>query len=268
MNPCHGFAGMLRRFLQAGALAALLLPGLPARALELRLEFINALPTVTATLPDGQTLHLLVDLGGDAALRLNREWITRLGLTALPTEGKSQDAFARGLDNTRYGALDLQLGGERFHIDDVRPGRDRPGIDGYIGAPLLMPYRIVFEYAQQRIRLLPPAQADAVCQGKTLPLQKMGRLLVVEAQSALGPLRLGIDSGANYNVIQRSRLLADSDAVQTLPALQLAGLPQADLRFKPLALQISGLDGFLGTPFFSAQPVCIDAAAATMILGS
>ncbi len=229
---------MLRTLLLMLALAA----ACQAQA-ERRLPFQieRQLPVLEARI-DGVPARLLLDLGGAAALALRPDWPQGL-----------QAQHPLQVAGTDLGSLRAQVW--------KRP-RIPEGIDGYLGYGFLAGYGLVIDYRAGELRLLAPGRALAACApAPAVELQQLGSLPYLHLERGASSLLLGLDTGANQNVIKQESSHAAAGGVFSLDGLSLGGQPLQPGPFRAIALSLPRLDGLLGHGFFAAHRVCIEPAA-------
>lgn len=211
----------------------------------LRFELQRQLPVIQVQI-DGAPASLLVDLGGALALALRPDWP---GWAPDETQDARRVAFA---------------GGWREELV-ARPWRKAvipPGIDGYLGYGYLQRFGVVIDYAVQEVRLVAAGEPLTACRSAPVALKRLGSLPYLGFERDGQPLRLGLDTGANQNVLKRSAVNAGAtEARVTLGAVQLDGRAVDLGAFRLLELPIPVVDGLLGYDFFARHRVCMEAAA-------
>jgi len=227
----------------------------PGRVLPLHLD--GGLAWVDARI-DGRDARLLIDSGGAAALALRSDWgPAATGAAASATA--SQDAQGRQRVNAVLAVNEVLLAGQALvpapAAQTWAKARRPAGVDGYLGWGWLREQRWVVDYAARQLRLLDADEPmPASCGDAPLGFELLGSLPVVRLHGAAGELlTLGLDTGASRNVIRP----ALADAVSAGP-LRAGDRAIAAGGFATVALQVPGLDGFLGQDFFSRHRVCVD----------
>jgi hypothetical protein len=221
------------RTLCLSALAAALLHSAAhaqPRILPFSLE--RRLPLLQAEV-DGRPARLLLDLGGSAVLALRPDWP---GLTA---------------------SAQLALIGDAAQPVPAKPWPRHsppPGVDGYLGYGYLARYSLVIDYPQQQVRLYPAGRLADECRGPVAALQQLGSLPYARFEQQGSVLPLGLDTGANQNVLRR-------DAQLHPGALLLEGVALEPGPFSRIDLAVPVIAGFLGHDFFARRRVCLDAAS-------
>jgi hypothetical protein len=200
------------------------------RILHFTLE--RQLPLMKAEV-DGHPARLLLDLGGAAALALRPDWP---GLAA---------------------SAQLTVNGGASETVPARPwprNKPPPGVDGYLGYGYLARHSLVIDYAQQQVRLYPPGRLADECSGPVAALQQLGSLPYARFEQQGTVLPLGLDTGANQNVLRREAALQPG-------ALMLEGVALEPGPFGRIDLAVPLIAGFLGHDFFARHRVCLDASS-------
>lgn len=226
----------MNRLLLLLGLLALAFAAQAERRLSFQLE--RQLPVLEARI-DGRPARLLLDLGGAAALALRPDWPGGAS-GELPVEAAGSD----------LGRLPAQVW-KRARIPE--------GIDGYLGYGFLIRHGLVIDYRAGELRLLAPGEALAACApAPTVELLQLGSLPYLRFEKAGSSLLLGLDTGANQNVIKQESLHAGAGGVFSLEGLSLGGRPVQPGPFRAIALSLPRLEGLLGHGFFAAHRVCIE----------
>ncbi|NSL53396.1 pepsin/retropepsin-like aspartic protease family protein [Uliginosibacterium aquaticum] len=222
----------------------------PERVLHFELR--QQLPILQVQV-DGREASLILDLGGAAALALRPDW---------------PEAGAAG--EVREHSLALAPGELEVVPATVwRKTRIPPGIDGYLGWAYLQRYNLVFDYAKQAVRLYPRGAVHAECAGVPVPLRRLGSLPYVQFDHAGQALLLGLDTGANQNLIKPDVAGATlPDKILSIDGATLAGQALKLGPLRVLELPIPTLHGLLGYDFFARYRVCLDPAANTFALSA
>ena len=158
---------------------------------------------------------------------------------------------------------------------------------GLIGYELLRGHEILIDYQQQRIELIPVAAKKALASRllAQLPFQMQGHLPVIEVKMGDYVIRLGLDSGAQANVLdsellgllpenlflgeKKFRVKGIGGKSREVPVRELTGfrLGRAQIlgqyfAFLPMSFLTSPdgipVDGMLGFPFLSKAKVSIN----------
>ncbi|MDO6386408.1 hypothetical protein [Uliginosibacterium sp. 31-12] len=202
---------------------------------------------------DGREASLILDLGGASALALRPDWA---------------EAGAAGEASEHLLAL---APGELEAVPATvwKKTRIPPGIDGYLGWAYLQRYKLVFDYAKQAARLYPRGAVHAECAGAPVPLHRLGSLPYVQFDHAGQALLLGLDTGANQNLIKPGVAgAALSDKTLSIDGVTLAGQALKPGPLRVMELPIPTLHGLLGYDFFARYRVCLDPAANTFALAA
>jgi hypothetical protein len=239
--------------LKAFVLAMLaLLATARAGALEpervLPFELSQQLPLLKLQVDD-RPATLILDLGGAAPLALRPDW---------PADDPKTDARTKRV---------RLPGGELETLPATVWKRTSipPGIDGYLGFAYLQRFNLVFDYAKRQARLYPRGAAHGECRAKPAALSRLGSLPYVQFDYSGQTLLMGLDTGANQNLIKPGRPgTALSDTKRSIDGASLAAQATTPGPLLVMELPIPTLDGLLGYDFFARYRVCLDPAANTL----
>jgi len=219
--------------------------------------------------------RLLLDTGGGAALALRPDVAAALApadVAASASAGASSLASSPASATAPAPArLRLQLGaGEPVELPAAmwRKSSYPPGIDGYLGWGYLRQFSVVLDYGRQQLELGPAGQLAPACGEARAALKHLGSLPYVTVLQDGQPLPLGLDTGANQNVLLAGRVpgAATAGERRALPATSWEGRPLALGGFQVIELQLPVLAGFLGHGFFATHRVCLDAQSAAVAI--
>lgn len=212
----------------------------------LHFELQKQLPVMKVQV-DGLDATLILDLGGAAALALRPGWP---GSTTVDSDGARVLNFADGSS--------IQVPAVAWRKSPVPPG-----IDGYLGYGYLRRYSLVIDYSRRAVRLFRQGVQLDECRAAPVALLQLGSLPYVQFERAGKPFLLGLDTGANQNVVKRG----NQDEASRQPTMQgdirLAGQAISTGPFRAIDLPIPVLDGLLGYDFFARYRVCLDSTSKT-----
>ncbi|RZK47785.1 MAG: hypothetical protein EOO59_17420, partial [Hymenobacter sp.] len=175
---------------------------------EIPVKQVNGLLVVEAEV-DGRRGAFFLDSGAPALLLNKREFAPPGGESAPPTQG------SRGVNGAMAGlaAYPLQqfawqgivLQHQEVATFDMSSLEKRLGVDtllGIIGYELLREYAMTLDYRAGRVLLQKPGAAGAPpAAGVRVPFRLRGHLPVVEATIEGRPYQLGLDCGAQTNLL-------------------------------------------------------------------
>lgn len=242
---------MLKNFVRRGSAGFLCLTSALACAVQesplenLSFEIQKQLPVISAEL-DGKPVRLLLDTGGGSALALRHDLIS---------------------DATQVRQLALQSG-KAVQLKAVpwKKASIPEGIDGYLGMGWLRQYSLVIDYAHAQLRLHPAGNLAPECGTQAVPLQMLGSLPYVRLTQDAQPVALGLDTGANQNILKTgSRWSGNAGQVLTGLTLQTEGWT-GQQNFRLVNVQVPVIDGFLGYEFFAGHLVCMDIQSAKLAI--
>lgn len=198
---------------------------------------------------DDAPATLILDTGGGSMLALRPSW---------PNPPVDKDSKSRRLEFAAGHSLEL--------LSTVWKKSPAPnGIDGYLGYGFFRQYNIVIDYASAEFRLYRIGDEHLECSSKPESISNLGSLEYLKIEREGKPLLLGLDTGANQNILTTSSGSAvpgDSPASRGKTTL---GDRELDLgKFRRVSLQIPVIDGFLGYDFFAKHRVCINPVARTI----
>lgn len=171
------------------------------------------------------------------------------------------------------------------------------GIYGLIGYDMLKEYDIFLDYSKKRLTLIRPDSYDSFIKDNTLktdlkiPCKMVGHIPVIEVSIENKTYTLGLDTGAEFNLLDSSYFDELESSVKNKEKTELSGaggtkkeIYQAELKtmkigsktYKDLKTVFSDIshlrktsdnyDGLLGYPFLSAQPLLISYKRGEIIL--
>lgn len=233
----------------------------------------NGFPIFTAKI-DGKSVPLVFDLGGDFHLTLSESALSGLSTTPLSETYAFSDAKGNILQSPMFKVRRIEIGEAAFtdvvgHVDTSHPTyrAQTDGREGMIGAPFLRKYKVVLDYADRKMTLIPgdsAAPGGDGCVGTEVPfLPEWQGSAVTKAITDAGELTMVWDTGAPLSMIRKGRVqesgLKTENAILNSARFELAGV-----NFGPLQLLVfdyvepAGTDGFIGYTFFERNVVCID----------
>lgn len=261
---------------------------------ELPARLVQGLLVVEAEV-DGRRGAFFLDSGAPALLLNQREFAPPVGEAAGPAPGSrgvngGMGAFSRYLLQ-RFDCQGLVLQHAEVATFDMASLQRRLGVEkllGIIGYSLLSQYALTLDYRAGRVLLQKPDSASAArAAGVRVPFRLRGHLPVVAATIEGRPYQLGIDCGAQTNLLDPAAAAAlarklrhreqvtlrGADAAGStagaaiVPRLLLAGSP---LKFRHQATTFADishlnrvpgrvpLEGLLGYPLLSEYRTTID----------
>jgi predicted aspartyl protease len=248
-------------------------PCVSAERAVVPLRIHNGYPILVAKV-DGKSVPLVFDLGADFHLTLSESALA--GLDAIPLNETYAFSDAKGniLQSPMFKLRRIEIGEVAFtdvvgHIDTSHPTykAQTDGREGMIGAPFLQKYKVVLDYIQREMTLIPGESAvpgGDECTGTEVPfLPEWQGSAVTKATTDAGELTMVWDTGAPLSMIRKGRAQASGlkieDSILNSAKFELAGVD-----FGPLQLRVfdyvepAGTDGFIGHTFFERNVVCID----------
>jgi hypothetical protein len=240
------------------------------------MAIVDNLPVITARI-DGQAVPLMFDLGSDAALALPEDVLARIGTQPVTETRRWSDVKGNISEAPMFRVPRVEIGGVAFdgvvgHVQKSDPSYPAPAVfmQGMLGQPFFQGYKLVLDYAGERVTLIPDAFVDrekAGCRGTLVPFVPEGDgAPVTRAITDLGVLVMVWDTGAPVSVVRRSRALSEgASATGTMHTSRRFVLGGEDFEdFGPLELRLldyaepEGTDGFIGHSFFARHVVCVD----------
>ncbi|MDO9222324.1 MAG: aspartyl protease family protein [Caulobacter sp.] len=166
--------------------------------------------TIPVTIGDQGPFHFVVDTGADRTV-LSSEVAEQLQLPA------GRDVMVQGITGSELTptvqAPMINLGKVSLRSLDlpVLP-RGRLGVDGLLGVDALQQRRLVMDFAERRLEILPTSpvfypnrvRKDALVSAR----DRFGRLVVIDARSDSTPVSALIDSGAGMSICNRAMAVA------------------------------------------------------------
>jgi hypothetical protein len=242
-------------------------------AVTVPLEIRGNFPVITARV-DGHELPLMFDLGGDFDLVLTEPALALVRTT--PVEGSYQSSDVKGniIEAPLFRVAQVDISGVVFadvtgHADRSDPSYRRTDIGdmGILGQPFFRSKKIVLDYAQRRLTIIPGESLEAEaagCRGTQVQfLPEWEGAPVTKAVTDVGDLVMVWDTGAPVSII-RKQLAIDSHAKIADDFLESKRFMLGGTDFGPLALRAfdyqepQGTDGFVGHSFFATHVVCVD----------
>ncbi len=230
-------------------------------------------PVVTATI-DGTDVPLQFDSGSPATVSLTQAVISRIH--AIPTGEISRGVDAKGnvIEFPRFKIHRIQIGAAVFDdvvgeldVHDASYQATQVGQQGFLGTALLKGYKVVLDYRQRRMILIPPGFAtdrSGGCTGSVVAFapQWHGEP-ATEVDIDLGRLVVWWDTGSPTSVLS-TRFVREAHRQASDDTLLSKRLVIGGTDFGPLQLEVAdlvlppGVDGFIGYNFFAKHVVCLD----------
>jgi hypothetical protein len=178
----------------------------------------------------------------------------------------------------------IEIGGVAFdgvvgHVQKSDPSYPAPAVfmQGIIGEPFFQAWKIVLDYASERMMLIrgdSGAPEQAGCRGTVVPfLPEWDGAPVTKATTDIGEVVMVWDTGAPVSVIRQARAEGTgARAVNKFYATARFALGGED--FGPLQLRLldyeapGGTDGIVGHSFFATHVVCVDFQRNSLCIGS
>lgn len=143
------------------------------------------------------------------------------------------------------------------------------GAFGFIGPGLFKDHRLVIDYQQKKLTIIPQDALDAQqsgCRGHEISLMPQSNSDIGAlglAQTEIGDVRLVWDTGAPANIILKDRTDAAELGLPEYEELTLTELSFGGHDFGPASFfvrdfKIPPFDGLIGFPFFEKYVVCFD----------
>ena len=244
-----------------------------APPIDLPLELRSGMPTVTVDI-GGKPLRLFVDLGGYSAVGLTSGELRQVHVEYLSESIRSTNAAGEINESRRFAVPDVALGGvslgelagsEFIFAADAAP----PDRNGYIGFALLSRFLLVIDYPSRSLRLFRSGEPGVLlreCGPKTFEVQVVDGVAQSTAKTDYGWRVFSWDTGSTRNVIRPSVVgRADTRATMTreitsqrVTSFVLGGHEFGPQQFAVIGYPALGVDGVLGTDFFSSRVVCLD----------
>jgi hypothetical protein len=147
------------------------------------LKIVDKFPLITARI-DGQDVRLMFDLGSDSTLALPQEALARIGTQPVAETRKWSDPKGNIVEAPMFKVPRMEIGGVPFdgvvgHVQKSDPSYPAPAVfmQGMIGDPFFEGYKLVLDYAGERMTLIPDAYRDpekAGCAGPSYPFCPSG----------------------------------------------------------------------------------------------
>ena len=159
--------------------------------------------------------------------------------------------------------------GEDFHDQYFQADfSSRLDAYGFIGRGLLEKYKVVIDYHQRELTIIPPdipKEQQSACHGKEVSLvQGQDWGLVSNAETDIGEIVVVWDTGAPFNAVFKKRTDASELEFAKGDVLALKNFILGGHQFGPMELEVLDwgdmppFDGFIGYDFFAKHVVCID----------
>jgi hypothetical protein len=228
---------------------------------------------IVMTRIDGVMVPLQVDSGDSTTLALQKAVLDRVRAT--PTGQSSKQRYIKGtVSSPWYRVHRVQIGGTVFTDVLVRldthpasdPAKD-VGQKGFIGTGLFKNYRIVLDYPDHTMTLLPENSVERGrhgCAGSAVSFSSNWHgQPVTNVDTDLGRVTLWWDTGAPATILSRSfvqrarRGRASGPVTSKRFILGGTDFGPWQLAVWPMSLP-TGFSGFIGYDFFSRHIVCFD----------
>jgi Aspartyl protease len=223
---------------------------------------------------DGNDVPLVFDSGSSASVSLTQAAIDRV--KALPTGETSRGMDAKGnvIKYPKFKIHRLQIGTAAFtdvigelDVHDSSYQAAQVGQQGFLGTSLLKGYKVVLDYPNRRMTLVPPGSTrdhSGGCNGTAVPFSPAWHgEPAAEVGIDRGQLTVWWDTGAPTSMLSKRfteavQLRQSGDTV-TSKRLTLGGVDFGPLQFAVEDLSLPpGFDGFIGYNFFAHHVVCMD----------
>ncbi len=243
------------------------------RPVTIPMQILGNFPVITVRI-DGQDLPLMYDLGGDYSLVLSEPALSLV--KTVPVEGTYRFSDAKGniIEAPLFKVPRVEVGGVVFSDVAGRGDRSDPsyrptdvGHKGLLGQPFFGSKKIVLDYPNARMTIIPGDSADAEsagCRGTPVPfLPEWDGAPVTKATTDIGELTVVWDTGAPVSAIRRAHALSSGAKVLS-EVFRSERFVLGGIDFGPLELRLfdyqepQGTDGFVGYSFFATHIVCID----------
>lgn len=230
-------------------------------------------PLITATI-DGADVPLQFDSGSSASVSLTQAVINRIN--AIPTGETSRGVDPKGnvIEYPRFKVHRIQIGTAVFtdvvgelDVHDASYQATQVGQQGFLGTALLKTYKVVLDYRQRRMILIPPGIAkdrSGGCTGSAVAFSPQWHgEPATEVDTDLGRLVVWWDTGSPTSILSR-RFVQAVHRHPSEDALLSKRLVFGGTDFGPLQLEVAdlalppGFDGFIGYNFFAKHVVCLD----------
>jgi hypothetical protein len=235
-----------------------------AAAPAIPIEIINNFPVVGVDI-GGHTIAVSFDLGGDEAIELTTEALSKIEVrylqeryTWLDAKGHKLEARALVIPELRIGAAVFRNVEGHEHAEAPDWPQIRAG-QGRLGRSLFTSHRLELDYRRRTMRL------DPACEGHRVAFDPAWEgEAVSKATTDIGELTFVWDTGAPMSFIQTalarkidSGVAANGPVVTRTLVLAGKDFGPLDLRAKEF-VQPEGVDGFIGYDFFARHTVCVD----------
>lgn len=235
-----------------------------AQRTTVRLAIVSHYPVFPAEI-DGHKVRLLFDLGG-GSLALTRAILNEIGIAPSGSAQRRMDIKGRVTESRTFKVPHLRIGAAVFTnvaglVDDVHHA-PRYGAQGFIGPSPFDAYRIVLDYRNGEMTLIPPGSTRirrAGCLGTAVSMAGD----VSKAQTDFGDLTLVWDTGFPFSAVRKARI-DQTQAKVVNHAVRTELFRLNGVNFGPLELRLivfsepPGVDGFIGANFFAKHTVCLD----------
>ena len=239
------------------------------------IELINNFPVLEVAVGN-RSVKVMFDLGGSEQIALSKDALASLRVEPLEETYAWVDVMGNRLESRKFRVPELRIGSLVFrdvtgHEDaEADTYRKTPAGVGYVGPALMRSFKLVVDYRQRSMTLIPNELPEAErhgCYGTEVPFapEMGGGEPVTKAVTDLGELVLFWDTGAPMSLIRNSLV---GEHGLTPDGLHIANsrFELAGEDFGPLPLRLFGfaepaeVDGFVGHDFFASHVVCIDLA--------
>lgn len=246
------------------------------------IEFMNNFPILEINV-DSRQMKVLFDLGGSDQIVLSKEALKSIDVNYLDEPYVWLDAMGNRLESERFTIPEMRIGSMVFHDvsghvdDEAVTYRKTPAGVGYIGAELIQSVKLVIDYGQNVMTLIPgesPSAREQGCYGTEVPFVAGLEIQpTTNVSTDLGDLVFVWDTGAPMSIVRSStaenqKLMDDGLHVDN-QQFKLAGEdfgPQ-QLRLLDFVEPVE-VDGFVGHDFFANHVVCVDFMAQRFLVRS
>lgn len=213
------------------------------------IDLVNNFPVLEITIDD-RSLPVMFDLGGSDAVVLSTDALKLLRVERLAETYAWVDAKGNRLESQRFRVPELRIGSVvlrdvKGHEDaEAETYRKTPAGVGYLGAALVRPFKLVIDYGQRSMTLLPRDAPDAAqlgCSGTEVPFDPdWDGDPVTRAVTDLGELVFVWDTGAPMSLMRHSPISSPvTSSASTSAARNCSCAPMPDSRPRTAAARIT-----------------------------